>query len=404
MSTKELFNWVEAHITDDPMKLRLKYAGKSNPDFSFSDAITQIECRRKFSKKLAGTLAAFPSFYFPTLLSGEQATSDLLASFHSSFVAEGLPAVDLTAGLGIDAMHCAARASDVTAVEYEKLKTDALAYNASGLHIDNLTPVCDDCQHFIETCLASGRKFATAFIDPARRNADGSRVFALSDCAPDVTAMMPALSQICRLLIIKASPMLDISHTIDALGTKPLSVMAVGTAAECKELLILVDFDSPATETVIEAVTLTQAGASTFAFTRTEEKTCAAPPLADVHEGGYIYEPSPALMKTGAFRLIADRFHLSVPHPNTHLFTSDKLVEGFPGTAWQVIKVLPYASRVLKRFAREYPRVNVAVRNFGISADALRAKLGVTDGGPLRLYGITSALSGPGLLLTTPAQ
>ena len=55
------------------------------------------------------------------------------------------------------------------------------------------------------------------------------------------------------------------------------------------------------------------------------------------------------------------------------------------------MEVLPYASRVLKRFAKQYPAINVATRNFGMSADALRNKLGVRDGGPLRLYGITNS-------------
>lgn len=403
MMTNGLFDWVEAHIGDDPMKLRLKYAGKESDGFAVGDAITQIECRRKFGKKLSETLAAFPRFYFPSVLAGEQATSDLLASFHSSFVADGLPAVDLTSGLGIDAMHCAARASELIAVERDSPKVEALAYNATGLHIDNIRPVCDDCLHFIESCKATKRKFATAFIDPARRDTDGSRVFALSDCAPDVTAIMPSLAQICDLLIIKASPMLDISHTIGALGAKPLSVTAVGTPTECKELLITVDFDKAATdtETVIEAATLTPArGATTFAFTLAEEKACESPALSDITEGGYVYEPSPALMKTGAFKLIAKRFGLSVPHPNTHLFTSANLTEDFPGNTYRVVKVLPYASRVLKRFAREYPRINVAIRNFGMGADALRSKLGVADGGDLRLYGITTAQGDRQLLIT----
>ena len=403
--TADLFAWVDAHINDDPLKLRLKFAGKSTGSFSYDAAITQIECRRKFGKKLADTLTVFPRFYFPSILSGEQATSDLLASFHSSFVANGLPAVDLTSGLGIDAMYCASRASHLVAVERDLAKTEALAYNTAGLHIDNIRPLCDDCERFIERCKASGRKFATAFIDPARRSSDGGRIFALSDCTPDVTALMADLSQICSLLIIKASPMLDISHTIEALPTRPLSVMAVGTPTECKELLILVNFDNPATETIIEAVTLSAAcpEARTFAFTQTQERDCAAPQQSAIEVGDYIYEPSPALMKTGAFKLIASRYNLAVPHPNTHLFISSSSVTGFQGSAYRVLAVMPYASRVLKRFAREYPRVNVAVRNFGMGADALKAKLGVADGGTLRLYGISAAQGERLLVLTEPA-
>ncbi|MDE6854046.1 MAG: class I SAM-dependent methyltransferase [Muribaculaceae bacterium] len=391
----DFFDWVEAHINDDLAALRLKYAGKSGP-LDYAEAITQIECRRRFGKKLADTLAAFPRFYFPSVLAGEQSTADVVASFHASLVAEGLPAADLTAGLGIDALHAATRASSVTAIERDKPKVEALRYNARGMHVaDSVEAIEGDCTDFTDKCLADGRRFATVFIDPARRAADGSRVFALSDCEPQVTAMMPKLSRICDLLIIKASPMLDIAHTIAEVTPPPMAVMAVGTATECKELLIMVNFAHQAsdTPTLIEAVTLgAHRQAEIFSFTAAQELNAPQPPVCDtLTEGCYIYEPSPALMKTGALRLVASRWNLRIFHPNTRLLTSHEYVEGFHGTAYRVTKVLPWASKVLKRFAREYPRINVTVRNFGMSADALRAKLGVRDGGSQQLFGFTDS-------------
>lgn len=390
--TSEFFQWVKDHAGDDPSRLRLKY-GRLDGSIDYEAAITQVECRRKFGKKLCDTLSAFDDFYFPTLLSGEQSTSDLVATFHASLVAEGLPMADLTAGLGIDALHASARASSVVAVERDAGKADALRFNARGLKADNIEVVCGDCRDFVERCVAEGRRFATVFIDPARRSADGGRVFALAECEPDVTAMMPLLRRICDLLIIKASPMLDISHTVNALDPAPLSVMAVGTATECKELLIMVDFRRTATSapTMIESVKLAPDGSvTTFAFTAGQEREAPQPPVVEcLKEGDYILEPNPELMKTGAFRLVAARWHLSVFHPNTRLFASSSAVEGFPGMQYRVESVMPYASRNIKAFAGRYPVANVAVRNFGMSADALRARLRVRDGGPLRVYGIT---------------
>lgn len=55
------FNWVEEHRTDNPSTLRLKYGNKKEP-IDYADAILQIECRKKFGKKLADTLAAFLDF------------------------------------------------------------------------------------------------------------------------------------------------------------------------------------------------------------------------------------------------------------------------------------------------------------------------------------------------------
>lgn len=392
---KEYYDWIEAHASDNPAALRLKYAGRKD-GMDYASAITQIECRRRFGKKLADTLASAPKFFFPSVLSGEQATSDIVAAFHASLVGEGMPACDLTAGLGIDALHFARRASEVLAVEYDSERAEALRMNAASMHADNITVVAGDCQDFVKHCIDEQRRFATVFIDPARRAGDGSRVFALTDCEPDVVTMLADLSRMTSLLIIKASPMLDITHTIAALTPTPIAVMAVGTPAECKELLVMVDFaasnEAQTTETIIEAVTLQGDRADTFAFTRRQERESPLPtPMPPLKPGDYIYEGSPSLMKTGAWRLVAERFGLRAFHANTRLFGAHEAVDGFPGNRYRVVEVLPYASRVLKRFAREYPQINVAVRNFGISADALRARLGVRDGGNMRLYGLTDA-------------
>ncbi len=400
---KIFFDWVDSHACDDPSALRLKFGGKAGP-IDYAAAITQIECRKKFGKKLSKTLTAFPQFYFPSVLAGEQSTSDALALFHASYVAEGLPMADLTAGLGIDALHASARASEVTAVERDADKTEALRRNAEGLDVHNLEVVTGDCVELVEKWIAEGRHFATVFIDPARRAGDGSRVFALADCEPDVTALMPKLGRLCDLLIIKASPMLDIAHTIDTLEPTPMSVMAVGTPTECKELLIMVDFKAAQPVTLVEAVTVNGTEARTFAFTREQEKDAPdVPAMEKIAEGDYVYEPSPSLMKSGAFKVLAERFGLKRFDRNTRVLAKETAVDDFPGQRYRIVKVLPYASRVLKRFAREYPSVNVAVRNFGMSADALRAKLGVRDGGTLRLYGITDARGEKVLLLTEPA-
>ncbi|MDE6135088.1 MAG: class I SAM-dependent methyltransferase [Muribaculaceae bacterium] len=401
----DFFTWIQSHINDDPALLRLKYAGKSAGDFDTALAITQIECRKKFSRKLGQTLAAFPHFVFPNVLSGEQSTSDLLASFHSSLIPSGLDCADLTAGLGIDALKMASRAASVVAVERQKELADALVYNAAGLHVDNIEVVNGDCNDFVDKCISEGRRFGAVFIDPARRAADGSRVFGLADCEPDVVAMMERLGRICRLLVIKASPMLDISHTAGELDPKPLSVVAAGTPTECKEVLAIVDFESGNEHsTVIEAVTLGRDGASTFAFTADEERLAPMPSLGELpKEGGYIYEPWPSLMKAGAYRLIAQRYGLDIFHRNTRLFHSADRKEEFPGTAWRILRILPYASRVIKRFAREFPAANVAVRNFGMSADALRSRLGVRDAGPVRVYGLTGPKDERLLVVTEPA-
>lgn len=391
MMDATFYSWIQAHLNDDTKALRLKYAGKTEP-IDYAAAITQIECRQRFGKKLEQTLAADPVFFFPSVLAGEQATADVVAAFHSTLVCPGETVADLTAGLGIDIFHISRIASATVAVERDHERAQALRINAASLGIDNIAIVEADCTQAAGQWADEGRRFDTIFIDPARRAGDGSRVFALSDCEPDVEALLPRLKTICRRIIIKASPMLDVTHTAETLSARPERIMAVGTPTECKELLIVADLEADTDNTIVEGVTLHGGTASRMSFTLEEERRAPMPEaMRPLGAGDYIYEAWPAVMKTGAFKVLAQRYNLQGFHANTRLLASTALVKGFPGNAYRIEAVYPYASRVLKRFRREYPRINVAVRNFGMSADALRTKLGVSDGGELRLYGLTDA-------------
>ena len=384
-TTPQFISWVRLHKGEDPAKLAL---AAREADFDIRQAIVQVQAHRKFAKKLPDTLAKFPDFYFPSLINGEQSTSDLLADFHASLVPPGSTVVDLTAGLGIDATHFALRAKEVTAVEQSAPVAEALGYNARGLGVDNLRVVNTPCEDFIEACIADGTRFDVAFIDPARRADDGSRLFALQDCSPDVVALLPRISRIASTLIIKASPMLDITGIVTALPVQPAQVIALGTPTECKELIAVVHFGATPGTVTIKGITLPSG--PDFQFQPESERQAPQPPVCTApREGAYICEPFPAVMKTGAFRLLSQAFCLKMFQPNTRVLYADTQPEAFPGSAYRIVKVLPYASRIIKRFAREYPRIDVAARNFGMSADALRAKLAVRDGGDLRLYAIT---------------
>ncbi len=403
-TTSQLFEWVRANASSDPTALRLKYAGK-NDGFDYSEAITQIECRKKFGRKLAKTLDSFPDFYFPGTLAGEQASSDLLAEYHESLVPEGATVVDLTSGLGIDVLHMARRASSVVAIERNSVLVETLQYNATGLKLgDIVKPVCTTCEEYIDFCIAEGRSFDMAFIDPARRAEDGSRLFALADCSPDVVSLMPKLAKICKLLVIKASPMLDITHTVLALSPAPVEVAAVGNSTECKELDITVNFDSSEPHTtLLKAVTLrTGAESSTFSFTAAREQQAPSIPTSPaIKAGDFVCEPYPSTMKVGAIKLLAANFGLRGFHANTKLLYTSDAPNDFPGTLWSVIEVMPYASKNIKRFKSKYPAISVATRNFGVSADALRQKLGVREApGDLRLFAVTDTFGNKQLIIT----
>lgn len=138
------------------------------------DKILQEECRQRASRKLAETLEACASFCFPTALSAEQCTSDALAEFHAGMIPEGSRVVDLTCGLAIDAFHIARRASEVTCMDIDPTVAAAAADNARALGLENVKALHADCLRWLEE--NKGQVFDVAFIDPARRADDGSRL------------------------------------------------------------------------------------------------------------------------------------------------------------------------------------------------------------------------------------
>ena len=389
----EYFKWVDDHRGEDANVLRLKYAGKAT-GFDAESAILQVGCRKKYARKFPRLLGAGSRFVFPTGLSAEQASSEDAADFHASLVDAGGRVCDLTAGLGIDAMALARVSESVTAYERQPLLAEALRHNLEATATENVRVVCGDSREALEAMTAEAeatgqRPFDAMFIDPARRAGDGGRIFALEDCEPDVTALLPQLSKLCRRLVVKASPMLDASSVaVSVAPYVPSRVIALGTSTECKELVVVIDFDRPAAETLTEAVTA--GGRASFAYKADEERDCAKPEVcAEVKAGAFLFEPYPAAMKAGGFKLMAAASGLMMLHANTRLFYSESLPELFPGEAFRVKEVMEWSSGNIKRFRRRYERINVTARNFGISAEEVRKKLGVRDGGELRLFAFT---------------
>lgn len=380
--------WIAAHTGDDPARLRLKFGADRALE------ILQIEARRKYAAKFDGLWQQMPDFIVPNSLSPEQSTSWRLAEFHASLVPEGAAVADLTAGMGVDVYTLSLRASTVDAVEINPEIADALRHNFA--QVPGVTTLCDDCRDFVRRCMAQGLRFDTVFIDPARRGDAGERLFALHQCSPDVVAMMPDLLKISRQVIVKASPMLDIAHTAGELP-QARKIFAVGTSTECKELLCVCTSEGAETPT-ITAATITAAGVGEISFTRREEAE-AQPEFAAPQVGWFVYDPFPAVMKAAPYRLLCKRFGVSRLNPNTQLWTSAEKCADFPGRAFRVTEVLPYASKYIKRYAATHPKVNVTARNFDINSAALRQKLRVADGGAERLFAVKGP-EGEKLLIT----
>lgn len=380
--------WIAEHGSEDAAKLRLRHAGDTA---EIKEAISQIEYSRKAGDKFrkCQTMGnrdypddcGFCPHWFPSALSVEQASSATMACFHASLVGKESRVLDMTMGLGVDAAAIAyLDNAAVTAIERDERLCLFAGANYCG--IPNIEIVNADS---VEWLRASHLTYDWIFIDPARRDDIGRRVFNIHDCTPDIAEILPLLLEHAPDVLVKLSPMLDISATVSDL--KHVSkIYVVEDRGDVRELLVHISRDahSDSDNTEIVAVSV----GSEFMFTRAQE-AAAVERYSNPVAGGYLYEPSPAIMKAGPFRLLCERFDVGALHPNTHLYASADMVDGFPGKRYRIEAVIPYASKYIKRFAKDYPAASVSVRNFPCQAAALKAKLKVKESDTVRVAGVT---------------
>ena len=395
---EDFYRFIEDNANADTTKLRLK-ARKNPLSFNAGFAITQIECRAKAKRKLP-EITADKRFLFPSLLSTEQCTSEPVAKLHAKVIGKVDSLLDITAGLGIDDYYIASQATTVVAVERDSLTAEVAQHNFARLR-GNITVVNCPCERFIAQCLNAAeaspkacpepaksalRRFGAVFADPARRAADGRRVFGLGQCEPAIIPLLPQIAQIAPLLYIKASPMLDITQSLRELDGVT-DVWVISLRNECLELLFKINFSS-ASQPAVHCLNINSDG-STQELTCTMQENTPIPFAAAIKT--YLYEPNASIMKAGAFHALASRYPVEKIAPSSHLFTAESLIEGFPGRAFRVVKTLPYNARAVKRELRGVAKINVAVRNFRLDAEELKQRLGLKDGGDCYLFGTTLA-------------
>ncbi|MCM1505475.1 MAG: RsmD family RNA methyltransferase [Muribaculum sp.] len=366
-------------MKEDFNRLRLKYHG--NP--TMLDEILQRECRYKTSSKLSRTLEN-AKFRFPSLSVAEMATSDDIADVHTSLILQGGSILDMTCGLGIDAFHMASIASHVTSIEIDHTTAVTAKHNVNMLRLDNVEIIESDSVEWLQS---HDLYFNTIFIDPARRDSRG-RHYAFSDCSPNIIPILPLLLSRCDRLLIKASPMADIKKAVSELG-RTCDIAVIGTTKECKEIVFIIDnnAETRAKARNIECITI---GQPNFRFTP-EEESSAIPRYANLPlAGNILFEPFPSVMKGGGMKLITERFDIAKLHPNTNLYLSDKPVDDFPGEYFEIIEVMPFNKKVVKKFNEIYPQINVSTRNFPLSSPELAAKLRIKEGGDQMVFGTTT--------------
>jgi hypothetical protein len=371
--------YVAAHLHDDPAHLALQ--ARRHPHLPVPELVRQIQARQKARVKLPAW-ADNQDLIFPPALSVEQASSERTAAYKAAIVGGAARLADLTGGFGADTAHFAAVVNQVDYVERDPRLAQVVAYNFAQLKITNAAVHAADAASFLKS---SDATFDWLYLDPARRDQRGGKIFRLADCEPDVPKLLPLLLRHAPRILLKTSPMLDIELAIQELKhVRRLWVLAIDN--EVKEVLYELG-EEPAIDPERLAVNLRRdVSQQEFRLNRAREAR-AVPRYAEAQQ--YLYEPNAAILKAGAFKSIGSAFELIKLHQHSHLYTSCDLRTDFPGRIFRILAVEKADGNTLKSHLGPEARAHVTTRNFPESVADFRRRTGIREGGDIYLFATT---------------
>ena len=366
--------FIRENLNADVPTLALK---KAPVGTDVSLALRQIEARQLLRKKVP-SWSENEDLLFPVHLSIEQCSSEASAQYKASLL-QGHSFADLTGGLGVDTYFISQHFQQADYVERQAELCDLARHNFYVLkaNVDVWNEIAED---YLSHCEPKD----CIFIDPARRDAYGRKTVSISDCTPNVIDLQEKLLQKAERVMIKLSPMLDISKALEELHhVKEVHVVAV--ANECKELDFIMERDYQG-ETQFVCVNLLTSQPE-LRFIQEAEQDCPAK-IADAVLN-YLYEPNPAVMKAGCFKLLTERFDVFKLHKNSNLYTSEQLIPDFPGRIFVVENWALYNKKVKQTLLSDVGQASIAVRNFPLSVAELRKVLKIGDGDATYLFATT---------------
>lgn len=379
--------FIRNNLTADVRTLALG----SHPDgVDMQYALTQISGWQTARLKVP-LWAATEGIVYPRHLSLEQCTSQYIAQYKASFIesliGKDFRMADITGGMGVDCFFISHSASHTCYNEMSAELCDCARANFKALGRPEIEISCCTAEDFISRLKHDSLDLI--YLDPARRGDAGRKLVSISDCQPDAVALQDDLLSIAPNVMVKLSPMLDISRALSEL--KHVShVLIIGLEGECKEITLLLQrgFNS---EPTLTAVDIKPDGTPEGAVSSVKSTDAALPlPIADLaclQPGTYISEPSAPYMKCALFRTIAAQTGTALLHPDTHLFWGKEKPESFPGRTFQIEGIIPFDKPSLSALTKT--QANLSVRNFPESAPQLQRRLKLRDGGSRYLIATT---------------
>lgn len=354
----KILQYINANLNTDLHSLLLKKS--PFPEVSMQELVQQIKGRKVAEKK-------FPflnndNVIFPPNLNLEQASSQETAEYKARFF-KGKKFIDLTCGFGIDAYFLSQNFEVITLIEQNSELLEIVKHNwgVLGRKANFINQKLED---FLKNIV---EKFDLIYLDPARRDNNNRKVFLLEDLSPNIVEIQEKLGEISGEILIKLSPLIDLQHLVSSLQNIA-KIWIIAVKNEVKEVLIHIKKTDEESE--ISCVNL-QTYEPEFNFTLNTEKNCKSE--FSVPEK-YIFIPNNSVLKSGAFNLVSEKFNLKKLHQNTHIYTSEKVIENFPGRIFEAEELNPKEIKKGEKF-------NIITKNYPLKPEEIKKKYKIKDGG-----------------------
>lgn len=446
MTTQE---YIKQHRNDDVYRLAL---AKTPEGVDLQYALQQISAYQILTKKVP-SWAECNELIFPRQLSLEQSSSELTARYKAELIRDFMgnqpfTHIDLTGGMGIDCYFIAQHTQKSHYVELNPELCQIARHNFTHLNpnisvhnttaeeflnqitdyklqiTDNRVQItdntiaedskngnsqlstfnsCDKQEQRSSLLLPSEARILSEaknsqlstliYLDPARRGDHGQKLVSIADCQPNVIELLPQMFELTDKVVVKLSPMLDITRAINELPhIEKLYVISVNN--ECKELLLFINKKYNA-ETQIHAINLKSTinnqqstdNPTPFSGFISHESALS---LSYAHEvGTYLYEPYAAHLKSGLYKTIAQQYGCEKLHQHSHLYTSTELNNNFPGRKFEVKELVPFDKKSAKTLFKSLKQANLTTRNFPLTVSELRTQYKIKDGGETYIFATT---------------
>ena len=385
MKNEATIRFVREHREEDVRTLALQ--ARRDSDVELPWALDQIQGWQTTRRKLP-SWATIDGIVYPPHLSMEQCSSEQTATYKCGIVerlplAERETLIDLTGGFGVDFAFMARCCSKAVYVERQENLCETASHNFELLGLNHAQVIHAEAESVLKD-LSTNPASTLLYLDPARRDSNSSRTYAIADCTPNVLELLPDLFKVAHHVLIKLSPMLDWHKALNDLGKRVAELHIVSVANECKELLMLMSADHQG-EPVIHCVNDGQS----LVFTPSQET--GTPAIVMDGDAAYLYEPNASIMKAGCFGVLTERYPVKALAADSHLFVSNEEVKDCPGRGFAITAVTTMNKKELAKALKGITRANVAVRNFPMTTQDLRKRLHLQDGGDCYIFGTTLA-------------